>query len=428
MANDSKSSKDMEIAIFRFGIISDFVVGACLNYGEKEQLIREKVSKKYNIPYSTQTTVSKSTIKSWILDYRNAGNRIDGLMPNLRKDAGKFKSLDATLQMAIKEIKKEKPDLTGIAIISELQHRKYLPLDAKINLSVLYRFLKDENLARPKKIVDRRAFEAVSPNELWQSDVMHGPYITFQGKKRKTYLIAILDDHSRLIPHGEFYFSEQLTDFKNCLRQAIEKRGLPQKLYIDNGSCYRAINLEQITASLGIGVVHTPPYTPQGRGKIERWFRYVRENFLYVNNSFKTLDELNEAFDDWIESYHNKVHSTTKQSPLDRYKNNMKCVRPAPKYLIDYFRLVALRRVKKDRTIRLNGTIFEVPVDLIDLKVEAKFHMETPSDVEIFFDGRTYGKAIQLDKSVNFKVGRNTKISTETTKTNIEPGKLFERN
>ncbi len=427
MVKDGKNSKDMDIATFRFGIISDFVVGACLNYGEKEKLLRVKASRKYDIPYSTQTTISKTTIKNWVLDYRNAGGRIEGLMPKSRKDAGKFKSLDLTLQMAIKEIKKEKPDLTGIALISELQHRKYLALNEKINLSVLYRFLKDEKLQRPKKIVDRRAFEASSPNELWQSDVLHGPYITFKGKKRKAYLIAILDDHSRLIPHAQFYFSEKLVDFKNCLKQAIEKRGLPQRLYIDNGSCYRAINLEQITASLGIGIVHTPPYTPQGRGKIERWFRYVRENFIAVDGTSKTIEELNEKFDDWLETYSNKVHSTTKTTPLKRYKNNMKCVRPAPKDLMDYFRIVVLRRVKKDRTIKLNGTIYEVPVDLIDLKIEAKFHLENPSDVEIFFDGRNYGKATQLDRSINFKIGRNTKISTETNKTNIESGKLFER-
>lgn len=218
MGKDDKGGINMEIATFRFGIISDFVVGACLNHGEKENLIRDKVAKKYNIPHSPQTTISKSTIKKWILDYRNAGNRIDGLMPKARKDAGKFKSLDTTLQMAIREIKRDKPDLTGISLVTELQHQKYIALDEKINLSVLYRFLKDEKLQRPKKIIDRRSFEASAPNELWQSDILHGPYISFKGRKRKTYLMAIIDDHSRLIPHGEFYFSEKLVDFKNCLK------------------------------------------------------------------------------------------------------------------------------------------------------------------------------------------------------------------
>ena len=420
-----EKEKNLEIATFRFGIIADFVTGARLNYGEKEKLVKKKISVKHMIPYSKQTNIAKSTIKKWILDYKQAGNRIEGLIPQSRKDKGNFKSLDTSLQMAIREIKAEKPNLTGVALVTELQHRKYIALNEKINLSVLYRFLKKEDLQRPKTVVDRRAFEATSPNEMWQSDVLHGPYVMNDGKNRKTYLIAIMDDHSRLITHGQFYFSEKLIDFKNCLMQAIEKRGLPQKLYIDNGSCYRAINVEQIAACLGFSIAHTPPYTPQGRGKIERWFRYVRENFLEVNSDIKTIEKLNEIFNDWVNSYHHKVHSTTKSTPLMRYKTNMRCVRPAPVDLINYFRLVQFRRVKKDRTIQLNGTIFEVHVDLIDLKIEVKYHNESPDDVEIFFEGRSFGKAVLLDKEVNFRVGRNTKVSTESKDKKIETGKLF---
>lgn len=420
-----ENDRNMEIATFRFGIISDFVVGARLNYGEKERLVREKASKSYNIPYSKQSSISKSTIKKWILDYRTAGNRIEGLIPRPRKDSGKFRSLDASIQMAIREIKAEKPDLTGIALVTELQHRKYIALNEKINLSVLYRFLKKEKLMRTQKVKDRRAFEATAPNELWQSDVLHGPYVTHNGRKKKTYLIAILDDHSRIIPHARFYFSETLDSFKNCFKEAIERRGLPQKLYIDNGSCYRAINLEQVTASLGIGLVHTPPYTPQGRGKIERWFRYVRENFISVNQNISSLEKLNEVFDDWLTAYHNKKHSVTGETPLERYKKNMKCVRPAPKDLLNYFRLVQFRTVKKDRTIQLSGTIFEVPVELIDLKIEARYHQESPRDVELYFDGRSYGNAVLLDKSINFKIGRNNMLSTTEKETKIESGKLF---
>ncbi len=420
-----EKKNNLEIATFRFGIIADFVTGVRLNYGEKEKLIKKKIFKKYIIPYSKQTNIAKSTIKKWILDYKQAGNRIEGLMPQYRKDRGLFKSFDSSLQMAIREIKAEKPNLTGIALVTELQHRKYIALNEKINLSVLYRFLKKEKLQRPKVLVDRRAFEATSPNEMWQSDVLHGPYVIYNGKKKKTYLIAIMDDHSRLITHVQFYFSEKLIDFKDCLKQAIEKRGLPQKLYIDNGSCYRALNLEQITACLGISIAHTPPYIPQGRGKIERWFRYVRESFLEVNSDVKTINELNEKFNNWVDDYHHKIHSTTKSTPFKRYKANMKCVRPAPINLIDYFRLVQFRRVKKDRTIQLNGTTFEVPVDLIDLKIEAKYHNESPDDVEIFFENRSFGKAVLLDREVNFRIGRNTKVSAEHKDKKIETGKLF---
>ena len=202
-----------------------------------------------------------------------------------------------SLQLAIKEIKKEKPDLTGVAVVKELKLRKSIGENQKINSSVLYRFLKKHELERERKVHDRRAFEARWPNEMWQSDVLHGrKVVTGNKEKKKSYLIAIMDDCSRLIAHAQFYLSEKIGDFKHCLKKGIEQRGLPHKLYVDNGSCYKAINVEQVASCLGIGIVHTPPYTPQGRGKIERWFRYVRDNFLATCPDNLTLEHLNELF------------------------------------------------------------------------------------------------------------------------------------
>lgn len=422
----SKTEKQMEVATFRFGVISELVTGVRLDYGQRSELLRKKASLTYNIPHSSSTRISVTTLKKWILDYKQSGSRLEGLMPSGRKDRGLFRSLDDSLQLAIKEIFSEKPGLTGVALVNELRHRKYIGANEKVNLSVLYRYLKEHKL-KSRTFKDRRAFEATSPNELWQSDVLHGPLVFgHKGKRVKSYLIAILDDNSRLVPHGEFYETEKLEDMKDCLKKAIEKRGLPQKLYIDNGSCYKAINLEQVTASLGIQITHTPAYTPQGRGKIERWFRYVRENFLPHYSDKMSLGDLNERFFDWLETYHNKIHSVTKQTPLERYRQNMKCVRPAPPELLGYFRFVEFRRVKKDRTFRLNGTLYEAPVDLIDQRIELKFHRGSPENVEIFFDGRSFGEATLLNRQVNFKVGRNNRMTAVEKETKPVPGQLFE--
>lgn len=423
----AEKDKKMDIAVFRFGIIAEFVTGVRLEPGEKARLLRKKTSRVYSIPHSRSSTIGESTIRRWIQHYRNAGNRIEGLMPSDRKDKGIFRVFDESLQLAIKEIKQEKPELVGTALVNELRHRKYIGADENINMSVLYRFLKKHQLERPRQIDDRRAFEALHPNELWQSDVMHGPAVVIDGKRKKSYLIAILDDHSRLITHAQFYSSEKLADFKDCLRQAIMRRGLPTKLYIDNGSCYKAINLDQVTACLGIGIVHTPPYTPQGRGKIERWFRYVRESFLTTVPQGASLDEINELFVDWVEYYHNRVHSTTQQEPLKRYQSNMKCVRPAPPDLLNYFRFIEFRRVKRDRTVRLNGVIFEVPVDLIDYRVELRFHRESPEEVEVFYDEKSYGMATVLSRNTNFKIGRNGRpVADDQVQENVSPGELFQ--
>ena len=170
-----------------------------------------------------------------------------------------------------------------------------------MNNSTVYRFLHQQNLAQLpiKKPVDRRKFEAELPNDLWQSDVMHGPKVNVNGKMRKSYLIAILDDHSRLIAHGQFYPSEALPSYLDAFENALAKRGLPRKLYVDNGAAFRSRHLEYISASLGIALIHSKPYTPQGRGKIERYFKTVRAQFLPCFKG-QTLNELNEAFDCWL--------------------------------------------------------------------------------------------------------------------------------
>jgi transposase InsO family protein len=429
----------LQIATFRFGLISEFVTGVRLHYGEKERLIKEKLQREYNIPFSERSTLSRSTLEKWICDYKRAGYRIDGLYPQSRSDKGVSRSLSGSLKIAIKEIKKETPGLKAPALIASLRHKKFIAADEHINMSTLYRYLRTEELTTiNENAVDKRHFEALYPNEIWQSDVMHGGLVRVEEKSRKTYLIAIIDDHSRFIVHAEFYLNETRKSFLDCLRQGILKRGLPQKLYIDNGSCFKALHLEQVAAQLGIGIKHSRPYIPQGRGKIERWFKYVRDNFIAISLQTKSpdkLDLLNHSFSEWVDQYNNRIHGTTKQSPYERYRAGIECIRPAPNHLLDYFRQIEFRRVKKDRTVRLMGTLFEAPVSLIDRQVELRFHPEDLSNVEIFFQNISYGMLQVMSPHVNSQIGRNwdphpdsLKPSTENIKieTPHPTGQLFQ--
>ena len=414
-----ENDKNLQIATFKFGVISEFVTGMRLEYGDKERLIKEKLARSYAVPYSIRDRIARSTIEKWICDYKKAGFRLEGLYPKERKDKGKARSLSDTIKLAIKEIKKEDPHLQLAAIITALRHRKLIAADEVINASTVYRYIKSEQLTTVNEDAkDKRHFEASAPNEIWQSDVMHGPYVLVDGKLKKSYLIAIIDDHSRLIVHAEFYLAETLKNFLDCLRLAVMTRGLPQKLYIDNGSCYKALHLEQVAAQLGIGITHSRPYIPQGRGKIERWFKFVRDNFLQsllTGEKKEKLDLLNHHFSEWVHEYnHNRVHSTTKQKPYDRYRDNLACVRPAPKDIIDYFRQIEFRRVKKDRTVRLYGILLEAPVGLIDRQVELRFHPEILSEVEIFFQGKSFGMAICVNPHINAAVGRNWDTNSES--------------
>lgn len=305
-----------ELAIFRFGIISEFVTGVSLSYGEKEKLLNEKANRFYSIPFSKKKTIAKSSILAWIKIYNDGGRRIEALYPRPRKDKGNFRTLDDHLAQEIKNLKQLQPHLTVPTIIKILKKNKLLSMDENIRLDSVYRFLRNQNVQSENlNAKDRRKFEAEFPNQIWQGDVMHGPKVRVNGVNKKSYLNAFIDDHSRYIIHAEFYPNEKLESLKDCLKKSVFKKGLPQKIYIDNGSCYRAINLDQITACLGIGITHSRPYTPQGRGKIERWFKTVRDSFLPLYPNVLSIKEFNLKLDSWVDEYNNKIHSSTNMTP-----------------------------------------------------------------------------------------------------------------
>lgn len=184
----------------------------------------------------------------------------------------------------IERLKRENPPRTGTALLRELaltSGQNQAPLSA----STLYRFLRARGLTERQLLLDKatahKKYEAEHANQIWQSDLMFGPWVQRPGGgKRQVFLQATLDDASRLIPHAQFYPDQGLDSFFDCLRQALAARGVPTRLYMDNAKIYRSPQLARIAASIGILIVHTPPYQPQGRGKIERWFRSLREQFL----------------------------------------------------------------------------------------------------------------------------------------------------
>lgn len=402
--------KKMEVATFRFGIISEFVTGTELSYGEKERLLKEKASRFYQIPYSKKKTIARSSIQTWIRAYKEGGRKIEALMPRARKDKGHFRKLDEKICEELKNGRQAYPDLTVPMLIKRLKQDKVISMHENIRLPSVYRFFKKEKLERTNvSAEDKRKFEAESPNEIWQSDIMHGPRARINGVNKKTYLHAIMDDCSRFIIHAQFCTSERLEAFKACLQKAVEKRGLPQKLYVDNGACYSAINLDQITACLGIGLKHSRPYTPQGRGKIERWFRTVRESFLPLHPLILKLEKLNHQLEQWVDEYNNKVHSSLGISPFEKYRKNLECVRPAPPNLIQYFRTIEYRTIGKDRTFRLSNKFYEGPTVLIDRRVELRYHKSNPDEIEVFFNNESYGMATFVNKHVNARVGRDYK-------------------
>jgi len=326
----------------------------------------------------------------------------------------------AEIGLNLTHLRREMPDVTVPVLIRIMNERGLSAPGKDLKSTTVYRFLHAQKLMKfPEgQKQDRRKFEAELPNDIWQSDVMHGPMVTVGERKRKSYLIAFIDDHSRLIPYARFYLSEKLASFLDAFEKALLKRGLPRKLYVDNGAAYRSKHLEHITASLGIALIHAKPYKPEGKGKIERWFRTVRGQFLTEVGQM-SLDELNGAFDLWRSRiYHQRVHSATGLKPLDRFTSRMECLRATPDNLKDHFRMIARRRVSKDRTLTLDGNLFEAPVQLIGQRVDLLYHKDSPKRVEVRWQQKSYGYLTVVDLNVNCRVKRDknnqAQISSES--------------
>jgi putative transposase len=424
-----------QIAVFRFGVISDFVGTARLDRGEQERLLREKCARRWQIPFSHKSRLSRTTILRWVALYQGGGGQLESLYPDQRSDQGESRAIDGESALALIHLRKAHPSATLEWIIEQMHRRGFVPPEAILARTTVWRFFQRHGLLHPTALQpeDRRKFEAELPNDIWQSDAMHGPAVEVSGKNRKSYLFAFLDDHSRLVPHGEFYLSESIESYLDCLKQAISKRGLPRKLYVDNGAAFRSRHLEHTTASLGIALVHSRPYKPQGRGKVERFFRTVREQFL-PGFQGGCLDDLNLSFEIWLqETYHQRKHSSTGQTPFERFSAQMHCLRAAPANLLDHFRKAARRRVAKDRTISLHGKLYEAPVALIGKHVVLLYHPQESHqhEVEVFFDQRSYGTLTPVDLHVNCRIrrdkGLNVLIDTPENPPKYHGGSLWSK-
>jgi putative transposase len=398
------------VAQFRFGVIHDLIGDRKLVRGERQRLLKEKSACAWEIPYSERSFISPSTILAWIRRYEKGGRRLESLYPEVRRDRGRPRCLDEETVMSLLELKKQLRGASMPVILREARLRKILHPGIKVHPVTIYRLFRERGLMNRQEVTeDRRRFEAELPNDIWQSDCMHGPRIMADGKIRKAYLFAFIDDMSRMIPHAAFYLNERVETYVAALRVALAKRGLPRKLYVDNGPAFRSHLLGHATASLGIALIHSKPYQPQGRGKIERFFRTVRMQFLSTCSGEMTLDEINGKLTKWLdEEYHATVHSSTKQTPLSRYLKHAHLLREAPKDLHDYFRIHVIRKVDRDRTVSLGGRLYEAPVPLIGKTITLLYHEDDPLRVEALYNGTSHGMLVPLDLNINCRVRRQS--------------------
>ena len=409
------------VALFRYGLIADLLH---LPAGDRSlhARLREKATREYEIPGTTRRHVAAETLRDWLYAYRRAG--FDGLKPRPRADQGHARAVPQAVADQLCALKEQHPTYSVALILSLARQQQHVPADVPLAPATVHRLFSRQGLmARPTEAPtsqDRRRFSYEAANELWMSDVMHGPAVLDEDRRRhKTYLIALLDDATRLVPYAAFTRSENVTAFLPVFECAIRRRGIPKRLYVDNGSAFRARHLALVCAKLGVTLIHARPFAPQGKGKLERWFRTARLQLLptLLEPDTRSLDALNQRLWTWIEDeYLDTPHRGLQDStPRERWARAASHVTLPTQDLTDLFLFEEKRKVQQDRTVSLHGVAFEVDAALVGQTVTLRYDpARLARGVTVVVQGRPTGTAKPVDAYANCFVRRDhgTKLLT----------------
>ena len=354
-----KPEKDLSLAVWRYGIISPLLH----RHPDQEgigQVLQEIGSRTYVRENGERVRLSPETIRKWLTRYRQGG--LPALADKSRKDKGKH-AVPKAISDAMSGLREKHPRWTMTRVFEHLLTHGIWN-GRRPSRATLYRFAKAHNLVRDphrQAAVSCRSFAFEIFGQLWMADFLHGPKIRQGRYKRKTYLHVIMDDSARYVVSGSFYLSEKVESLICDLMQAVRRHGIPQRFYTDNGPCYASRHLKIVCGRLGMRLIHTPPYRPQGRGKVERFFRTVRDQFLAVNSA-KSLEQLNIDFHKWVEQYHQRRHSSLGCPPLQKRLTGSSVCQPVPEVarIEDLFMMQRRCRVYKDGTIRLFKQTYEI--------------------------------------------------------------------
>lgn len=356
------------------------------------------------------------TISTWLYRFKKRG--IISLDNKTRADKNSYRKIQPNeLAEAINDViptlsKNKTGTIPKMALYRQLLQKNYFQR-SQLSQTSFYRMVRENdllNLEQTQKL--RRSFSMQFANELWQADTMYGPSIKQpDGKWRKTFLIAFIDDASRVITHGEFFYRDNTENMIDAFKTSLYKRGKPERLYFDNGSNYTSKEILQACVRLDIRLSHAPIRDGAAKGKIERFFRGFRDRFLVQHLAFCSLDELNIKAQDWIENdYNSKHHTGIQMIPIDRFNLDHTRIKflTDDEYAEEVFFIEETRKVSKTNVFSINTQKYECPVDLREKKVQIRFDRSRRNRFIVYFADKRMGEASLLDLHYNANLRKST--------------------
>ena len=379
-----------DVGLFRYALIRE-AADLSLSKAERGLLVRSLAARDHVRPDGTHVRVSRKTLDRWIRLLMAGG--FDALVPSDRQIGARTPAV--MLDLAVK-LKKEQPKRTAAQVVAIMGVSQDCPVPSR--RTVQRHFARQGLNTRPDGTPPEAfgRFEAAARNDRWTGDALHGPQIG----GAKTYLFAFIDDHSRLLVGYRWGRAEDTVRLEAAFRHGLSSRGVPRSVYVDNGAAYVASPLLRTCAVLGVRLVHSTPRRPEGRGKIERFFRTVRDQFEVelLTDGVETMAELERLFAGWIEQhYHRQIHSETGQTPIERFDaavGDTPPVLPTTETIREAFLWAETRLVTKTATVSLHSNRYEVDSALVGRHVELVFDPFDLTQINVFYEDRPVGTAI----------------------------------
>lgn len=397
-----------QIALFRYGILAPLITGTCDEHTSVKRFFLIAAKKIYTNPRGEDTKISASTLERWYYNYQRDG--FDALIPKRRCDTGSPRKMDEDIINQIRFLKQEYPKIPATLVHQKLIDNGTIN-KGELSLSTVNRFV--NQIYEEEKHTnnqDIRRYERMHINEVWCGDTCYGPHLTVEGKKKRVYIIALLDDASRFIVGIDVVFNDNFINLMGIMKTAVTRFGKPQMLNFDNGATYKNKQMELVAARAGTIIHYCAPYTPIGKAKIERWFRTLRDHWMsqLKMTDYKTIDELRISLMTYVTKYNQTIHSSLNGlSPQDRFFTESHIIkRLSDEEIEKAFLLEYERRVSADNVIVLNEVEYEVDYRYSKQRITLRY---SPDLSKIYVVDKTTGdlKPIKiLNKKENSLIKR----------------------